>query len=257
MTTHDPYLSAYAAQMRPRRHVLPWFTIVVPEYACGALYRHGRLAEQLTAGLHRRFGLGWSATTIDLRRRELVIAGQELLTADHNTVKVSMWLAFTVTDTRRLLSVSMAPEQALHYAAQLALRELVGGWTLDEFFARKGEGDAILLAALVPLADELGYTVNKAAIRDVMLPAELKRAYAAVIAAREEGKAALERARGEHAALRSLANAARLLEEHPALVQLKSLQAITDAAARGGSTIVLGEGVLPLGGMAKGGRHAT
>ena len=68
--------------------------------------------------------------------------------------------------------------------------------------------------------------------------------------------AALERARGEHAALRSLANAARLLDEHPSLVQLKTLQVVGDALAKGGSTIVIGESALPLRPTGRGGAHA-
>jgi mannose-6-phosphate isomerase-like protein (cupin superfamily) len=52
-----------------------------------------------------------------------------------------------------------------------------------------------------------------------------------------EGRAALERARGESAALRNLANAARMMEQNPALLQLRLLQQL---GAAGGNTIVLG-----------------
>ena len=57
-----------------------------------------------------------------------------------------------------------------------------------------------------------------------MVPGELKRAFAGIVAARREGEAALERARGETAALRSLANAGRLIEDNPGLLQLRILQ---------------------------------
>jgi regulator of protease activity HflC (stomatin/prohibitin superfamily) len=53
-------------------------------------------------------------------------------------------------------------------------------------------------------------------VKDVMFPAELKRAFADTLKAKQEGQAALERARGESAALRNLANAARVLEGNPA-----------------------------------------
>lgn len=56
--------------------------------------------------------------------------------------------------------------------------------------------------------------------------------------ARLEGLAALERARGEQAALRSLANAARLLKDNPELAQLRVLQA---AATARNATIVIGD----------------
>jgi regulator of protease activity HflC (stomatin/prohibitin superfamily) len=80
-----------------------------------------------------------------------------------------------------------------------------------------------------------------------MLPGELKRAFAEVLKARQEGQAALERARGESAALRNLANAARLLENNPALHNLRLLQSIT-AAGSAGNTLVMGvpTGFVPL-----------
>jgi len=75
------------------------------------------------------------------------------------------------------------------------------------------------------------------AIRDVMVPGELKRAYAAVLAARKDGEAALERARGETASLRNLANSARLLDDSPGLLRLRALQEVGKST---GNTIMLG-----------------
>jgi len=53
----------------------------------------------------------------------------------------------------------------------------------------------------------------------------------------EEGQAALERARGETAALRSLANAGRAMDDNPNLVQLPAWQALADSS---GNTLVFG-----------------
>jgi hypothetical protein len=69
--------------------------------------------------------------------------------------------------------------------------------------------------------------------------------FAQVVAARKDAQAAIERARGETATLRHLANAARLLEGNPALVTLKTLQ----TASGGKNTIVLGlpQPIVPIG----------
>jgi len=84
-------------------------------------------------------------------------------------------------------------------------------------------------------------------IKDVMFPGELKALFAQVVNARKEGEAALERARGETAALRNLANAAGLMEQRPALMQLRVLQTLGQST---GNTVVLGLGgqfgVVPL-----------
>jgi hypothetical protein len=74
-------------------------------------------------------------------------------------------------------------------------------------------------------------------VRDVMLPAELKRSFAAVLVARKDGEAALERARAETAALRSLANAGRTVSDNPGLLQLRILQEIGGTS---GNTVVFG-----------------
>ena len=69
-----------------------------------------------------------------------------------------------------------------------------------------------------------------------MFPGDLKNVFAQVVNARKEGLASLERARGETAALRHLANAAKLMEGNPELMQLRLLQALKEGS---GNTIVL------------------
>ena len=75
----------------------------------------------------------------------------------------------------------------------------------------------------------------------------MKRAFADVLKARQEGQAALERARGESASLRNLANAAKVMEGNPALMNLRLMQSLT-AAQNAGNTLVLGMpgGFVPL-----------
>lgn len=74
-------------------------------------------------------------------------------------------------------------------------------------------------------------------MKDIILPGELKRAQTEVLVARAQGTAALERARGETAALRSLANAARMATDTPALIQLRLIQQLE---ASTGHTVVIG-----------------
>jgi hypothetical protein len=69
-----------------------------------------------------------------------------------------------------------------------------------------------------------------------MVPGDLKRVFAGVVAARKEGEASLERVRAETAALRNLANAGRLVEENPGLLQLRMLQQVGGSS---GNTVML------------------
>jgi regulator of protease activity HflC (stomatin/prohibitin superfamily) len=83
----------------------------------------------------------------------------------------------------------------------------------------------------------LGVELAEVDVKDVMLPGPTKRLLAQVVEARQQGLAALEKARGETAALRNLANAASLLEEKPALLQLRMLHQLETTS---GNTVVLG-----------------
>ena len=81
----------------------------------------------------------------------------------------------------------------------------------------------------------------------VTLPPEIRRMISEAERARLEGLAALERARGEHAALRSLANAARMLKGNPELMNLRVLQALSAPGSRGQSMLVMSPtGLVPV-----------
>jgi len=131
-------------------------------------------------------------------------------------------------------------------AAQLALRAVVGGVAVEALLNQRLEIGAQLLARVQPEGAKIGIHVLAVEVKDVMFPADLKRAFAEVLKAKQEGHAALERARGESAALRNLANAARVLEGNPALMNLRWMQTVT-AAQNAGNTLVLGvPGFVPL-----------
>jgi regulator of protease activity HflC (stomatin/prohibitin superfamily) len=107
--------------------------------------------------------------------------------------------------------------------------------TLDELLAARASLAEELLAPVQGTAETAGIALEHLAVRDVMVPSELRRAAADVAATRVQGLAALERTRSEIAAARALANAARLVSEHPGLLQLRTLQAVE----AGGATVVL------------------
>jgi hypothetical protein len=89
----------------------------------------------------------------------------------------------------------------------------------------------------------IGITLDDASLRGLTFPGELKKIFAQVVKARQEGLAALGKARGETAALRNLANAAQMIDRSPSLMQLRALQVL---AQQPGNTLVLG---MSAGGM--------
>src|SRR5688572_20392981 len=220
---------------------------IVPEGYAGLLYRKGKFVELLGPGRHVRCGRFWTLDAADTRKAYLPVAAQELLTADNIGVKVTLTVAYQVTDPVKAAHATQRWHDDIYTAAQVALRAVVGATPSDALLAQRVDIAAQLLARVQPQTAAVGVTVHAVEIKDVMLPGDLKRAFADVLKAKQEGQAALERARGESAALRNLANAARVLEGNPALMNLRVLQSLS-AAQNAGSTLVLGVpgGLVPL-----------
>jgi regulator of protease activity HflC (stomatin/prohibitin superfamily) len=227
---------------------------IVPEGYTGLLYHKGKFVEVLGAGRHVRWGRYFTLDSQDLRKAAMLVAGQEVLTADNVGLKLSLLVNYQVSDPAKAAHDTQNWQGDLYNFAQLALRTVVGGVAVEGLLNQRLEIGAQLLARVQPDATKIGINVQAVEVKDVMFAADLKRAFADVLKAKQEGQAALERARGESASLRNLANAARVLEGNPALMNLRLIQSLT-AAQNAGNTLVLGMpgGFVPL----KAGKTAT
>lgn len=212
--------------------------IVVQEWERVLVYRDGRFDELLGPGAHRRARRRRRRVHVVVRPRLLVVPAQEVLTADGLSVKISLVASCRTTDPRRWFEAVDDPDGHVYAMLQIALREAVAARSLEELLAdRRAVADA-LRDSVTASAEAVGVSLETLAIRDVVVPAELRRAAADVATARAQGQAALERARSEVAAARALSNAAKMVAEQPGLLQLRTLQAIE----AGGATVVLGGG---------------
>src|SRR2546427_7308374 len=220
---------------------------VVPEGYVGLLYHKGKFVKVLSAGRHIRWGRHFTLGAQDMRKTSLLVAGQEVLTADNVGLKLSVLMTYQVTDPAKAAHETQHWQGDLYNAAQLALRTVVSGVAVEALLGQRLEIGTQLLARVQPEAAKIGINVNAVEVKDVTFAADLKRAFADVLKAKQEGQAALERARGESASLRNLANAARVLEGNPALMNLRLMQSLS-SAQHAGNTLVLGMpgGFVPL-----------
>jgi regulator of protease activity HflC (stomatin/prohibitin superfamily) len=210
-------------------------TIIYPNYQ-GLFYTDGKLVRTLGPGRYPYAAKRSRIDVHDMRRSTLSVSGQEIMTKDNIAVRVSLVGYSQISDLERAVSVSTYYQQDLHAIAQLAVRGAVGGMTLDELLAQKSALNEALQGEIGEKALIIGVTVTDVAILDIMLPAILKKAFGGLIEAQKEALIKLEKARGEHAVLRSLANSAKLYQDNPALVQARVMQALDS----GNNSIVFG-----------------
>jgi regulator of protease activity HflC (stomatin/prohibitin superfamily) len=215
--------------------------IIVVDGREAVLYRSGRYVGTLKAGTHWVFGWKIGTVELDVREATLLVVGQEVLTADQLTLKISAVLHYQLVDTERALRTVQNYLEQLHLAVQEALRTVVGAKKLDELLTQREQIVEAMTPLVIAQAECVGAKVLRVTLRDFMLSGELKQAYADTVKARLEGQANLERARGETAALRHLLNATQLMEAHPGLFQLRYLQTIDQAVTEGkGHTLMVG-----------------
>ena len=210
--------------------------VVLLEHQRGVQYSDGKLKGVLEPGVY------WSTSRrqifpVDVRPQLHQVPGQEILTSDAIAVKVSASIEYAIIDPIKMLNGSTNLVALVYSKAQLSLREAVGELSLDDLLAGREAISVRLVGLLTPAMVELGLELKSARILDFMLPSDIRRAYGLAVTAKKEGVAALERARGETAALRSLANAARTMQDHPGLLQLRAVQAIE--ASKGNATLEL------------------
>ncbi len=220
---------------------------LVPEGYAGLLYHKGKFVRVLDAGRHIRWGRHFTLDAQDIRKAAVVVPGQEILTADNVGLKLSLLVIYQVVDPAKAAHETQNWHGDIYNAAQVSLRAAVSAVAVEALLNQRLEIGAQLLARMQAEAAKIGITLHSVEVKDVMFPAELKRAFAEVLKSKQEGQAALERARGESAALRNLANAAKLLEGNPALMNLRLMQSLS-AAQTAGNTLVLGMpgGFVPL-----------
>lgn len=228
----------YTTHLRPAappRHVL------VSELEHVVHIENGRVRGPLPPGRHRiskRKDRLWIESAMP---RLMVIPSQEILTSDGATVRVTVAAVVTVVDPGITVRAGEWRSR-FHVDVQQALRAAVTSAPLEELVANRTSIDGALQEALLGPASSMGLEVSQLGVRDLVLIGEPRRLLADVVAARLAGQAALERARGETAALRNLANAASLLKDNPDLYRLRLLQEISSSQ---GNTFVIG-GEAPL-----------
>lgn len=212
-------------------------TITVFEYQRALKYSNGRFAGVLGPGRYRIYVPTTVVQLVDMRPAFATVSGQEVLSSDGITLKVTLAARYQVEDPQKAINSADSYEKALYLILQMGIRRIIGASAIDDLLEKRGEFGVRLAEQTASEVEELGLKLISVDLKDIMFPGEVKKLFNQVVKAHKEGIAALEKARGETAALRNLANAAKIMEEHPSLFQLRVLQQMSDST---GNTFVVG-----------------
>jgi regulator of protease activity HflC (stomatin/prohibitin superfamily) len=208
---------------------------VVHQHERGLEYLDGKLSRVLEPGRYTRWsypGAQVDIRTVDMRRQQIAALGQELMTRDKVTLRLSLTIEYAIDDPALAVQTIADIKDSVYLIVQLAARDFVGGVTLDELLEGRDAMTRFLEGEAVPKAARFGVRVDRVGVKDVILPGDMKTLLNRVIEAEKEAAANVILRREETAATRSLANTARVIADHPVLLRLKELEALKEIAER-------------------------
>merc|ERR1711902_256793 len=175
---------------------------------------------------------------VDLRTITLGVPPQEVLTKDSVTVSVDAVVYYRVSNA----TVSVANVENAHHStrllAQTSLRNILGTKNLHEILSDRESISGSMQTVLDDATTAWGIKVERVEIKDARLPVQLQRAMAKEAEAAREARAKVIAAEGEQKASRALREAAEIVSESPAAIQLRYLQTLSSISAEKNSTII-------------------
>ncbi|MBM4456278.1 MAG: slipin family protein [Chloroflexi bacterium] len=211
---------------------------VVQEYERGVIFRLGRLVGPRGPGLFLIIPFIDRMVKVDLRVVTLDIPSQEAITKDNVTVKVNAVAYFRVVDPANAIVRVEDFRRATWQIAQTSLRSVLGQSDLDELLIHRDEINQKLQQIIDEQTEPWGIKVSIVEVKDVELPDTLKRAMARQAEAEREKRAKIIHAEGEFIASQTLKDAASVIAQEPATIQLRYLQTLTEIAVEKNSTII-------------------
>jgi len=223
---------------------------VLREYERAIVFRLGR-ARQKALGpgvvLMLPFGVD-RAMVVDTRTKVIQIPTQEVITRDNISIGVDAVVYVEISSPMdAILRVEMYMPATLQLAAT-TLRSIIGRMELDEVLAKRAEINTEVAEILESRVEQWGVNITAVEIKDISLPAEMKRAMARQAEAERERRAKIIMSEGELQAAQRLAEAARLMSDDPAALQLRLYQTMVEVSAQPNMTIIFPVPIELLGG---------
>jgi len=212
----NPYLRAY----------------VVESYEKGVMFVDGKFEKVMDPGVYYYWknAIPIAVLKADLRQLQLEISGQEILTRDKAALRVNFYTQYKVVDILKAIVEAKDCEKQLYILMQLALREYIGKFSLDELLENKESVSDSILKTISASAGKLGVEILACGIRDIILPGEVKEIMNQVLVAEKKAQANTITRREETASTRVLLNTAKLMEDNAMLFKLKEMEYVEKIA---------------------------
>ena len=211
---------------------------ILREYERGVVFRLGRLIALKGPGLRFLIPLVDQMVRVDLRTVTLNVPPQEVITKDNVTVRVNAVAYFRVIEPNKAITEVENYLVATSQIAQTTLRSVLGKAELDALLTERERLNQELQAIIDEQTEPWGIKVSTVEVKDVELPQDMQRAIALQAQAERERRAKIIGSEGEYQAAQKLSDAADIISQNPATLQLRYLQTLLQMGVNQNTTIV-------------------
>lgn len=212
---------------------------VIRQWETGVRFRLGRYKDTLQPGLNFIIPVFDSIQRVDMRILTIDIPGQQVITKDNVPVKINGVVYFKVMDSATAIIKVQDYVYAVSQYAQTALRDVVGGMSLDQVLGEREQIGKDIEKIVESASKNWGIEVTDIKLQDIDMPEDLKRLMSRQASSEREKRATIIKAEGDRIAAENLAKAAIVMAKSPGAMQLRTLQTIDGLGPTASNTVIM------------------
>jgi regulator of protease activity HflC (stomatin/prohibitin superfamily) len=232
------FLSALSSLLVPILVVILISIRQVNQYQRGVKFTLGKYSSTAEPGWRLVIPIFQSMRKVDIRVKAVDVPDQEAITADNISIGINAVIYYKIKDAARAVIEVENFYHAVSQMAQTTMRNMVGKVDLDTLLRNRDEIAADIKTFVDEATDPWGIDVESVELKDIRLPQDLKRTMAKEAEAEREKRAVIINSKGELEAAENISKAAKMLNESPGALHLRTLQSINDLSSDQSNTTI-------------------
>jgi regulator of protease activity HflC (stomatin/prohibitin superfamily) len=204
---------------------------VANQYERSVIFRLGKFNRTAGPGLYLVWPFIEWLTKLDLRTITADVEQQEGITRDNVPIKVDAVIWYRVVDPERAVMEVKNVSNAVVQVSLTTLRAVLGQHTLDDILKAQDTIAEVMQKSIDAVTEPWGVKVELVQMKNVEIPPSMQRAMAQEAEALREKRARLIKAEAELDAAEQLRQAAEVIMQNPAGLELRRMQMITEVGA--------------------------
>jgi regulator of protease activity HflC (stomatin/prohibitin superfamily) len=204
---------------------------VANQYERSVVFRLGKFNRTAGPGLYFVWPFVEWLIKLDLRTITANVEQQEGITRDNVPIKVDAVIWYRIMDPERAVMQVKDVSNAVVQVSLTTLRTVLGQHTLDEILKAQDTIAEVMQRSIDTVTEPWGVKVELVQMKNVEIPPSMQRAMAQEAEALREKRARLIKAEAELDAAEQLRQAAEVIMQNPAGLELRRMQMITEVGA--------------------------